>query len=149
MVSPYRLTRVVPLAIAALAGVLSVPASAQTAAPTANVESVIGQILLLIRDGSKALSTRLGELFAATSELGAQFERVLSLMTDLNGLPALWQALPWMGALFAVAGVAEWRLRRRIRPAQHWAAAAAQTDIAKQWLRRAGALGLEFLALGA
>src|SRR5688572_18209952 len=67
------------------------PAHAQAKPPTANVENVIGQILVLIRDGSKKLSERLGELFAATSEIGPQAERVLSLMTDLNGLPVLWQ----------------------------------------------------------
>jgi small-conductance mechanosensitive channel len=124
------------------------PAFAQATPPTANVENVIGQMLVLIRDGSKKLFERFGEIFASTAELGAQAERVLALMTDLNGLPVLWQALPLMIAMWASAGAIEWLLRRRIRPARYWAAAAAETDIGRQWLRRGAAFGLELLALG-
>lgn len=150
MKSSCRLPRVSALRLAfpGLAALLAAPAIAQqTAPPTANVENVVGQILVLIRDGSKALSARLGEIFGATTEIGAQAERVLSLMTDLNGWPALWQGLPLMAAMYAVAGVLEWLLRRRIRPARYWAAAA-QTDAGAQWLRRGAAFGLELLALG-
>jgi moderate conductance mechanosensitive channel len=136
------------LAGLALATLAAGPAHAQAKPPTANVENVIGQILVLIRDGSKKLSERLGELFAATSEIGPQAERVLSLMTDLNGLPVLWQALPLMAAMWAIAGAVEWLLRRRIRPDRYWAAGAAQTDLWRQWLRRGAAFGLELLALG-
>ena len=150
MVRSWRRIAGLPAAFAALAAALfgAGPALAQAKPPTANVENVIGQMLMLIRDGSKKLSERLAELFAATAELPAQIDRVIALMTDLNGLPVLWQALPKMAAMWALAGLVEWLLRRRIRPARHWAAAAAQADIAQQWLRRGGAFGLELLALG-
>ncbi len=151
MVPWRRRLRTLPLALAVLApGALAAgPAFAQAAPPTANVENIVGQILILIRDGSKKLSERLGEIFAATSEIDAQAERVLALMTDLNGLPALWQALPLMAAMYAVAGAVEWLLRRRIKPARYWAAAAAaQASIGQQWLRRGAAFGLELVALG-
>ncbi len=145
----FQIGRLTPaLAGLTLYALWSGPAHAQAKPPTANVENVIGQILVLIRDGSKKLSERLGELFAATSEIGPQFERVIALMTDLNGLPVLWQALPLMAAMWAAAGVVEWMLRRRIRPERYWAAAAAQSDSWRQWLRRAAAFGLEMLALG-
>jgi small-conductance mechanosensitive channel len=150
MVPSRRCHFSLPPAFAALAAVLlgAGRAHAQAKPPTANVENVIGQILVLIRDGSKKLSERLGEIFAATSELDAQFERVIALMTDLNGLPVLWRALPLMVAMWAAAGLVEWLLRRRIRPDRYWAAAAAQTDIGRQWLRRGAAFGLELICLG-
>lgn len=136
-----------PAAFVAMSLFAANPAVAQAQPPTANVENVIGRMLLLIRDGSAKLSERIAELFAATADLGAQSERVIALMTDLNGLPALWQAIPKMLALWAFAGLVEWLLRRRVRPARTWAAAAAQTDTWQQWLRRAAAFGLELLAL--
>src|SRR5688572_5149936 len=107
MIPLFRRIDSLPPALAglALATLAAGPAHAQARPPTANVENVIGQILVLIRDGSKKLSERLGELFGATSEIGPQAERVLSLMTDLNGLPALWQALPLMAAMWAIAGL--------------------------------------------
>ena len=150
MLSTCRCLRALPRGLAALTlgAIAAAPAAAQTAPPTANVENLIGQMLVLIRDGSKNLATRLGEMFAATSEIGAQADRVVSLMTDLNGWPAFWQALPMMAGMYVVAGVLEWLLRRRLRPARHWAEAAAQTRIDVQWLRRAGAFGLELVVLG-
>ncbi len=144
---PHRIPSALAAVAAALGALVAAPAHAQAPPPTANVENVIGQILVLIRDGSKKLSERLGEIFAAASEIGPQAERVLALMTDLDGLPKLWKALPLMVAMWAAAGAIEWLLRRRIRPAQQWAAAAAQTQIPHQWLRRGGALGLELLCL--
>lgn len=148
MVPSWRRIAGAPAAFAALALLGAGRAFAQATPPTANVDNVIGQMLVLIRDGSKKLSERMAELFAATAELDAQIERVIALMTDLNGLPVLWAALPKMIALWALAGFAEFLLRRRIRPAHYWASAAAQADIAGQWLRRGGAFGLELLALG-
>ena len=147
MVASWRRLVGVPAALAALALIGAGRAFAQATPPTANVDNVIGQMLLLIRDGSKKLSDRMGELFAATAEIDAQVERVIALMTDLNGLPVLWAALPKMIGMWAIAGLVEWMVRRRTGPARYWAAAAAHADIGHQWLRRAAATGLEALAL--
>lgn len=147
MVALWRRIAGVLAAFAALALAGAGRAFAQAAPPTANVDNVIGQILLLIRDGSKKLSDRMAELFASTAELDAQIDRVVALMTDLNGLPVLWAALPKMIGMWALAGLAEWLLRRRAGPARWWAAAAAEPDLWHQWLKRAAAFGLEILAL--
>src|SRR5690242_16037968 len=118
MFAPWRRTAGVLAAFAAMPLLAAGRALAQAQPPTANVENVIGQTLMLIRDGSSKLFARLGELFAATAEIGVQTERVIALMTDLNGLPALWQALPRMIAMWALAGIIEWQLRRRAGPAR-------------------------------
>jgi hypothetical protein len=53
MCSAHRRLRGVPASLAALAlsALAAGPAAAQAAAPTANVENLIGQMLVLIRDG--------------------------------------------------------------------------------------------------
>ena len=149
MVVSWRRMTGVMAALAALALAGAGRALAQAAPPTSNVDTVIGQMLLLIRDGSKKLSDRMAELFAATADFDAQIERVVALMTDLNGPAVLWAALPKMVAMWAIAGFAEWLLRRRAGPARWWAAAAAEPDLWRQWLKRAAAFGLEILALAA
>ncbi len=147
MFSSWRRIAGVPTVFAAITLLGNGNALAQAQPPTAKVENVIGQVLLLIRDGSKQLSERLGEIFAATAEIDAQFDRVIALMTDLNGLPVLWQALPRMLAMWALAGLAEFLLRRRAGSARWWVAARAESDRWHQWLRRVAAFGLEILAL--
>ncbi len=148
MVVSWRRMTGVMAALAALTLAGAGRALAQAAPPTSNVDTVIGQMLLLIRDGSKKLSDRMAELFAATADIDAQIERVVALMTDLNGPAVLWAALPKMIGMWAIAGFAEWLLRRRAGPARWWAAAAAEPDLWHQWLKRAAAFGLETLALG-
>lgn len=139
-----RLARTAVTAIVAwLATLFAVPAWAQTQ-PAADMPMHSMNAARLIDAWQARLAELAQRILASAASLDEwpdHAARALALLTDLQGLPVLYETLAVLAALLGFAGLLEWGLRRRTARFRQRIGAAASAS----WLQRAAALAVRLL----